>query len=319
MNTQVSQNYASAAKTESFPSKDQAIILDAANGVKIEDYILEIAEKITAQQIRFASRISNNRVCVYVANKSIADTLIQQHKSVTIQNKVFPIRPLIARNQRVVLSNVPPIIPHSEIEKTINSLNIKVVSTITFLRAGLTNPQLSHIMSFRRQLYISHSDTEKLPEAIQITFDDTTYWIYCSADNPGCYHCKKEGHIAKNCPSLINNDTRTPTTQEPEETSATALESDHTLESNEQSVRETEPVTVNVANKRPASDPPSPTKQASTETPYDVASNTRSNEMFPPLPQKKKSKKDTESLNKPALNPLLILRSNSKQTPTNIH
>ena len=70
---------------------------------------------------------------------------------------------------------------------------------MTFPRAGLTGPGYSHILSFRRQIFIHPDDESKIPESIQINFEDTSYWIFPSTDTIKCFVCKKVGHIAKNC------------------------------------------------------------------------------------------------------------------------
>lgn len=203
MNSQ-KPNYANAAKTEMIPTKDQAIIIDALEGSQLREYLLALAEKIPPAQIRFASKISNNRMCFYLANKSVADELVDVHKTVEIQNTALRIRPLIARNKRVVFSNIPPNIPNTDLENKLKSLSIEIASSITYLRTGVTDTQFTHVMGFRRQVYIHPDDIAKLPESFQLTCDDTKYWIYATPDLPGCYLCKKEGHIAKNCPSQAN-------------------------------------------------------------------------------------------------------------------
>lgn len=98
------------------------------------------------------------------------------------------------------MSNVCPIIPHEIIETELIKRNIKATSRISFLRAGINDSGSSHIMSFLRQAYIHNDDINKLPEAIPIQCDDTTYWIYFSADNIICFMCKQDGHIARQCP-----------------------------------------------------------------------------------------------------------------------
>ena len=174
---QAKKSYASATSTEVFPSKEQAIVIDATDKVTIKEYINKVASIISASNIRFVSRISNNRICMFLASKEIADNLTKTHKDITINDIVLNIRPLISNHKRIIISNVCPIIPHEVIEIELAKRNIKATSKISFLRAGMNDPGFSHIMSFRRQVYIHHDDTNKLPEAIPIQYDDTTYWI----------------------------------------------------------------------------------------------------------------------------------------------
>lgn len=80
-------------------------------------------------------------------------------------------------------------------------LGIKPASSISPIKAGISLPGFTHILSFRRQLYIKPEDMEKLPESIQIAFEGTTYWIYISSASPICFICKEEGHLARQCKS----------------------------------------------------------------------------------------------------------------------
>ncbi|KAJ8676743.1 hypothetical protein QAD02_012530 [Eretmocerus hayati] len=70
---------------------------------------------------------------------------------------------------------------------------------VTDLKQKKVQPGRSHIVSFRRQFYISEEDEVKLPETLQIVHDDITYWTYLSTDSTTCFICKGTGHIARNC------------------------------------------------------------------------------------------------------------------------
>uniref|UniRef100_A0A6P7GY50 Uncharacterized protein LOC114342124 n=1 Tax=Diabrotica virgifera virgifera TaxID=50390 RepID=A0A6P7GY50_DIAVI len=76
------------------------------------------------------------------------------------------------------------------------------LSPITFLRIGAPDPAYSHILSFRRQVYISlPEDNFQIPEVLEIYHDDLTYHIYLTTDTL-CYKCKQPGHLASRCASL---------------------------------------------------------------------------------------------------------------------
>ncbi|KAI4472285.1 hypothetical protein M0802_016977 [Mischocyttarus mexicanus] len=197
--SQSSPSYAKVTGNISFPKKDQAVIIDVIDDSQLKVYVQAISKLIYPAHIRFISRIANNRICIYVTTKEIADELIDKHKAILVNGKSLPIRPLISRNKRIIFSNVCPIIPHNVLEEKLKEWKIKPMSAMTFLRAGLTDQGFSHILSFRRQIFITPEDIEKLPESFQITYEDTTYWIYVSSYNISCFLCKKEGHIAKNC------------------------------------------------------------------------------------------------------------------------
>lgn len=115
---------------------------------------------------------------MYLANNQTADDLIDKFREIKIKEKVLPIQPLITRNKRIVLSNVCPVIPYYVLEEKLTELNVRPLSPITFLRLGLSDTGVNHILSFRRQVYIHLDDADKLPNAFQVTYNDTPYWIF---------------------------------------------------------------------------------------------------------------------------------------------
>lgn len=210
-------NYANVTSKDSFPKREQAIIVEALNNVKIEAYLDALANIVPATAICFISRIAQNRICIYLESIKLAEELVERKLSVIINNKPLLIKPLIARNKRVVLSNVCPAIPHYILEEELRKLGINPLSSITYLRTGTANPKYTHILSFRRQVYVSPEDEKKLPEAFQINYEDINYWIYPSCDSLKCFMCKELGHLARNCqlnnPDNQQNQTRANTTQ----------------------------------------------------------------------------------------------------------
>lgn len=88
-------SYSSVTQTVSFPTKDQAVVIDAVDDTPIKDYAYAFGKIINPSQIRFLSRMSNNRICVFVSTKEIADELTEIHQCIILNNTKIPIRPLI--------------------------------------------------------------------------------------------------------------------------------------------------------------------------------------------------------------------------------
>lgn len=201
-------SYANVTSKTTFPKKDQAIIIDSIDGIMLRDYLIALSTVTKPTSIRFISRIANSRVCVYMDTKQTADELVDVIKKVKVKDNILEIRPLITRNKRIVLSNVCPIIPHEVIIEKFNEINIKILSPITFMRVGISEPGFTHIMSFRRQLYVSPEDEKRLPESMQINYDDTNYWIYVTNESMKCFVCNGMGHLAKYCPQSKHQSTQ---------------------------------------------------------------------------------------------------------------
>lgn len=195
-------NYAKATMTDCFPKKDQAVVLDSIEGITTRDYVFEIAKLTSPANIRFVSRISNSRICLYLATKQIADELLD--KKIILKDNALAIRPLISRAKRIILSNVCPVIPHEFLENELRKLHIKLESRMSFVKCGISEPGFAHISSFRRQIYISPTDIPKIPKSLNIQYEDTSYWIYLSnSETLSCFVCQQEGHLARQCPTTV--------------------------------------------------------------------------------------------------------------------
>lgn len=201
-----------AASMQSFPTKEQAIVIESHDGITIKEYVIAIGKLTNPSNIRYVSRISNGRICIFLSSKKCVEDLILTNPKILINNISLEVRPLLTKNKRIILSNVCPVIPNHEIEEKLLKLGVKPTSKITPLRAGLSIPGFSHILSFRRQMYIQNEDFAKLPETIQIEYEGTYYWIYFSTDSPTCFLCKTEGHLAKHCPDNLSEQTDEPST-----------------------------------------------------------------------------------------------------------
>lgn len=113
---------------------------------------------------KYASRISNNRFCIYFAIKSIVvyNIILQQSYYIVINNTQIAYCRLNYPTKRIIISNVQSSILHDIIIKAINNILIKVLFQITFRKAGFSNDEYGHIGSFRRQVYLHPDDIYKL-------------------------------------------------------------------------------------------------------------------------------------------------------------
>ncbi|CAH0547257.1 unnamed protein product [Brassicogethes aeneus] len=172
--------------------------MSAIEGIKYHEYIIAVGALVSPRNITYASRIANNRICLYLSNTKIVDTLVNIHKFIKINDNKIEIRRLISPALRLIISNICPVIPHSIIENELLKLGLKAVSKITPLRVGMSE-EYSHILSFRRQVYIEPSKNMSISDSILVTYDNTSYRIFLSIENLHCAKCSKIGHNENSC------------------------------------------------------------------------------------------------------------------------
>nr|CAH7719540.1 unnamed protein product [Callosobruchus chinensis] len=185
--------------TYKYPNKEQAIVFPSVDGLKKQDYLLNLGPIVNPKNILFCSRVYNNRVCVYLSSKQIIDQFLETTGEIIINGE--SLRALITPSDRLVMSNVSPTIPHRLLKDKLEQIGLHLVSPISFLRIGATVPEYSHILSFRRQAYITPISQDIFPESMEITYEDLTYRIFLSVDSHRCFKCQLPGHNASQCPS----------------------------------------------------------------------------------------------------------------------
>lgn len=182
-----------------YPKKDQGIIMEAYENIQPDEYVYKIGNIIGPQNIKFFAR-RNHRIYIYLANKELVDELMLHNKIIEIQNRNIEVKRLITPAQRLIISNVCPTIPHEVIQQVLTEIGIKMVSPITFLRAGIQREEYKHILSFRRQVYITDNEEFLIPNSLIINHEETDYRIFLTTDNT-CFTCKLKGHSSNNCPN----------------------------------------------------------------------------------------------------------------------
>jgi len=199
--------FAETLGNSSYPKKEQAIVFDAVDEVSQIEYIKKIGDIVEPKNIISVSRISKKRFCIFLNSKELVNELITKHKTIEIQNKSILIRHLYNPDKRFILANVYNNIPNSTILEALRHHNIIPSSPITCLRAGIQLEGYTHILSFRRQLFVKAEDTHKIPSSILINYDGTNHRIFISDDQVTCFSCKMTGHVASKCPFSIESQT----------------------------------------------------------------------------------------------------------------
>lgn len=127
------------------PSKKQAIVLDNIEDSEIEEYIYKIGEIVDPKHITHASKIANNRLCIYFDSIEIVDNIASKTNHIKLNNIKIPIRRLVSLSSRIIISGGQPCVSDSQVEEELKKLGMKLESPITPLRLGLKNDRFSHI------------------------------------------------------------------------------------------------------------------------------------------------------------------------------
>lgn len=186
-------------KGTTFPKKEQGIVINPIEEINPDEYVYTIGDIIGAQNITHTCR-KNKKIHIFLKEKEYVDTLINNHKTIIVQNQKIELRRFINPALRLIISNACPTIPHFIIEKTLLNQGLKLVSPITFLHAGFSREEYRHIMSSRRHVFINEDEETFIPHRIQIDYEETNYMVYLSIDVT-CSTCKQKGHKANICPN----------------------------------------------------------------------------------------------------------------------
>ena len=71
LNNSSSVSYSMVAQMKQFPKKEQGLLMDCVEGFSLTDYVCAIGEIVKPINILNASKISNNRVRLYISSKEI--------------------------------------------------------------------------------------------------------------------------------------------------------------------------------------------------------------------------------------------------------
>ncbi|CAI6369907.1 unnamed protein product [Macrosiphum euphorbiae] len=175
-------------------------IFESMDNIPQIEYVIAISKIIPPKNIKFVSRMSNNRFCVYFNDKNTVDLLIKNHPIIKLNDLTsIKIRRLVNPTKRIIISNVSPAIPNDKIIVELQNRNIQLLSPITHINAGFNIKDLAHILSFRRQVYIFHYDFHKIPESLLVKAENELHRIVLTDDILTCYKCKLTGHTSKLC------------------------------------------------------------------------------------------------------------------------
>lgn len=190
--------------------KENTIIINAVNGATLEEYASALTNYTDASKIIYMSKISNNRVAILFKNRGDADNITKNHSTIVVKDTLTGIRPYIMPAHRLCIF-APPFISNEALLFELSKLQIKPLSNLNYISAGFKDPKFSHILSFRRQIYIEQAH-QIIPDTLEINCDGELHKIHLNIDDTKCSHCNKFGHTIQNCrnlTSIVQNNTAT--------------------------------------------------------------------------------------------------------------
>jgi len=216
MSTKTSNNTSSYANTlKTIPTKKQAILLPSDSETNLIDYVIGLGRVIGPQYILSASKISKNRICIYLDSENTVESFIKTGGQITVNNEIITARKLVSPSKRIILSNVHSCIPNYIILDALREINLKTCSAIHNLHIGtssktFTEEELSkykHITSFRRGVYIDDTNNTTLPNSLLINYDNENHRIFINDGELRCHICSENSHNADQCPTIENTST----------------------------------------------------------------------------------------------------------------
>lgn len=209
MNTPPTRSY--AARTKTFPKKNQAIVFNVRENTPLENYLYPIGDIVGPANVTHAYKLSNGRFCIWFNKKELVDQIINQNRFITInEDDTIEIRRYVNPAIRVIISNVCASVTDAIIEDAFATLNIKLASHVSDLKSTYgERPDFKHVLGSRRQVYVAPDQQNLIPHSIIITHEETEYRLYLNQPDTLCTNCEQKGHTYIFCPNQNNAPTLT--------------------------------------------------------------------------------------------------------------
>lgn len=178
-----------------FLSRRHGVKVDS--DVSIEECSLAVGEIVGCENIMSASRM-NKAIVVFVKTIELANQLVDS--GIVINGMFTSVLPLSTPAKKVTLSNVPPFIANEVLAKMLSRYG-RLVSQIKMIPIGCKSPQLKHVISFRRYVYMILQDNlDDLDLSLNFRHDDYNYVIFATTNSMKCFGCGEMGHLIRACP-----------------------------------------------------------------------------------------------------------------------
>ena len=142
-------------------TRNNGVSFNAADKVSVQTYI-------------------DGRIAIYLSSREAVIHAVQQ--GLEYGDSFLELTPLVRPTTCLTLSNVYPEIPNSVLVSNISSF-CKVVSQIRPIPLRFKNKELTHIMSFRRQVQVLFNPNVIPPDHINFSYCNVDYRVFLSTES----------------------------------------------------------------------------------------------------------------------------------------
>ncbi|KAG8193443.1 hypothetical protein JTE90_005090 [Oedothorax gibbosus] len=152
---------------------EHAVLIPSLSSVKnVMAYVEAVAVVIGSCHIHSVYEDGDN-IKIYLNDKRFVDILV--NNGVSILGRQMNVDYAVPRADKVILSNVDPIVPDAVLMKLLSYYGMPVSAIIHEKIA--TNSEYSHIECGKRKVYMKIFADKKIPNKINFTFQDVCYRI----------------------------------------------------------------------------------------------------------------------------------------------
>ncbi|CAG7677266.1 unnamed protein product [Allacma fusca] len=110
-------------------------------------------------------------------------------------------------DKKIIISNVPPHVPHDIIIKQMATHDVIPTSQMRFLHIS-QEEELKNVLSERRSVFIPIESESKLPPSEMITYDEEEYRVFYNNAQVKCFICHQLGHTTATCDFAKKDDNK---------------------------------------------------------------------------------------------------------------